>query len=439
MMNNGIKVLWLVTIGAAFVLGYTINSTTVPNQNSTSQIVEQTKLKDSNTQTENNVPLKVSTKREKSNATVMIKTDLNKLRNNLENLLSGGQFSLDMASIAQAYNLIESLTEDELLTTLNLMKGNLNKPSNLQILSLLAGRLATFDPLKAANFIDDNINSPQAKMTAMMSVISSWGKKDPISAYYWYIDPNNSYASENTFSSMGLLSIFNGLAANDINDAYTKLTELDISGVNTRMAAMGISQTLESKVDFIQFIVRSDELDNINIKDSIISSWVLKNPLETIEWSESIAEKEKQQKVQSTIYLNWSSAEPRNAANWYIETASESEKQLKATKIIDMWGMREPSAALEWLDQQTGFDTQKSIIKLLDSSAYLNTQFAVDNLQRLTSDKAKADVSYRIYQSLMRSSTKKAAEFLSSSPYTKEVEKKKMNFDKYMEKKSTAN
>jgi len=45
-------------------------------------------------------------------------------------------------------------------------------------------------------------------------------------------------------------------------------------------------------------------------------------------------------------------------------------------------------------------------------------------------------VSYGIYQSLERNSIKKAADFLLSSPYKEEIEKKKINFDNYMKKKN---
>jgi len=437
-MNNGMKILWLVSLGAAFLLGYSINSATSIVKNSNVQLIEQTKFTDTHPQSQDNTPLTKTAKLEKSNAVITVKSDLNNLLSNLENLLTGEQTSFDMAAIAQAYGLIENLTEDELLATLNLMKGNINKSKNADLLSLLVGRLATFEPLTAANFIEEHVDSSQVKMKAMMSVISSWAKDDPISAYYWYVDPNNSYASDNTFSSVGLLSIFNGLATQDTNDAFTKLTELDSSGLSTRMAAMGVSQAIENKEDFIQFIERSDELDNKNIKDSFISSWVLKNPAEVIEWSETIVEKEQQKKMQSTIFMNWSQAEATNAANWYIGTASESEseKQSNTTKIIKMWGMSEPNAALNWLDQQTSFDTQKPMVELLNSTTYFNTKFAMKNLDRLTSDKDKLNVSYGIYQSLERNSIKKAADFLLSSPYKEEIEKKKINFDNYMNKKN---
>jgi hypothetical protein len=428
-MNNGMKVFWLVSIGAAFFLGYSVNSMINLNQNNTFSITEQPKLKYSDIQTKDNIQLKEIVKLEKLNAAVTVKPALNGLIDNLDHLLNKGQLSLDMASIVEAYKLIENLTEDELLTALNLMEGGLNKLKNLQVLSLLTERLASLDPLKAVQFVEDNVDSPQAKMTAMMSVISSWVKKDPISAYDWYKDQSNGYASNNNFSSMGLLSIFNGLAKHDINDAFTKLTELDSSGTNIVMAVMGISDVLESKEDFVQFIEHSDELDNLEITDAIIRSWALKSPLDTIEWSESMEGTEQQKTMQSTIFTTWVSTEPTSAADWYIGTASEGEKALHATEIIEMWSMIEPNEALTWLDQQTSFDTQESIVALLNSSTYDNVKFAIDNFERLTSDKNKADVSYRIYQSLERNSTKKAAEFLASSPYKQEIEQQQKNVE----------
>jgi len=422
-MNNGTKVLWLISISTAFFLGYSVKPTTKSNQNGTPLLIEQPKIKGSNKQVKENIQLRNTTKLEKLNASVLVKPDFNDLVNDLKSLLGGGQFSLNMASIAEAYGLVENLTQSQLLTTLNSMKGELNKLNNTPILSLLIGRLATFDPIQAVSFIEDNIDSPQAKMTAMMSALSSWVKDDPVSAYYWYVDPNNGSDLNPTVSQMGLLSIFNGLASHDANDAFDKLAELDNSGMDTSMATMGFSKSFENKEDFIQFIERSDELDNLKVKNSLLRSWVLKSPLEAIEWSNSIEEQGQQKKMQSTIFTTWSNAEPINAANWYIEKANESEKQSHATTIVRSWSSDDPNAALTWLDQQTTFDTQKPVAELLSSSTYRNPKFAIENLERLTSDKEKADMSFKIYLSLERSSTKKAAEFLASSPFKQEIVK----------------
>jgi hypothetical protein len=431
-MNKGIKVLWLISIAASFFMGYFVSPTTKSNQSTTSSIlIEQPEINDINAPEEHNIHLPEAEKTEKLNPPALVKPDFNVLVINLKDLLGGGGFSFDMASIAEAYKLIENLSEVELLTTLNLIKGGLNKTNNVQLLSLLIGRLATFDPTEAINFIEKHIDKPQIKMAVMMSALSSWVQEDPLSAYYWYMDPNNNDLN-NTLTSMGLVTIFNGLAASDPNSAFDKLIELNDSGKNTSIAAIGFCQSLENKKDFIQFIERSDELNNLKIKKSILTNWVLQNPLDAIEWSNSIEDQEQKKELQNTIFTAWSSTEPANAANWFIEKANESEKQSRATEIIETWNVhQDPKAALSWLDQQTTFDTQSSLIKLLNSSIYTNPKFAMDNLDRLTSAKDKANISFRIYQSLQRESMEKAVKFLESSPYQEVITQKKQRIEKY--------
>ncbi len=435
-MNNGIKTLWLISVGVAFFLGYSMQSAIKSPPNNASQNIKPSELSTSEIQSQDIVQLQKQNKLEKTNMAILSKPDFNILAENLENLLNRGKYSFDMVSIAQAYQLIENLTQDELLSLLNSMNGKINKPENDQLLSLLISRMTSFDPLQTASYIENNVDSSKAKMIAMMSMISSWVKEDPTSAYYWYIDPNNSLTAQNSSSTRSLSAIFEGLASHDIYDAFTKLTELDSAGTDTRMAAYGISESLENKEDFILFIERSNELGNKSVKDSFLSSWVKKSPSETVEWSESIQSKEQQKRVQSTIFNHWVRAEPANAADWYISTFDESKRELHAARIISMWGMREPNAALEWLEQQNSFDTQKSIASLLQSSSYRNTTFAINNLDRLTSDKSKADISFRIYQTLKRHSETKANEFLSSSPYQEEIAKKQMDIKNIIKKDS---
>lgn len=435
-MNNGAKVLWIVSVGTAFLLGYSSNHLVISEQTTPHRLFEQSKVEDNAAQLKEYPNFKKVNKVENLTTPSIEKPDLNKLVVDLKGLLGGRKIYLDMASIAKAYFLIENLNKEELLHTLNLMKDELIKPNNMQILSLLIGQFASFDPIEATRFIDEFIDSPQANTAAMMSVLSSWVKEDPVSAYYWYVDPNNDHDSNGIFSSFELLSIFNGLAARDVNGAFDKLTELDSAGKDINMAVMGFSQSIENKEDFIQFIGRSDELDNPNVKNSLISSWVSKSPSEVIEWSEAIEDQKQQNKMQSTIFTTWSSVEPENAANWYIEKASADEKQSHANKIIQMWSMSAPNAALTWLDQQTTFDTQESITELLTSSTYSNPKFAMDNLERLTNDKDKANISFSIYQSLERISTKKAQEFITSSPYKNDIIEKQQKIEKYNKKRS---
>ena len=54
-MNNGIKVLWLLSIFAAVFLGYSISPITTINENYISPLIEQPKFKDYDRKIEENI------------------------------------------------------------------------------------------------------------------------------------------------------------------------------------------------------------------------------------------------------------------------------------------------------------------------------------------------------------------------------------------------
>jgi len=432
-MTNGTKLLWLTSVAGAFLLGYSANSSNEINKQKLAQPIAQVKPVLIRKNIEETTYVEAQLKQDNAVVEAIAKPMANDLLVDLKQLLVGGQMVTDMAGIAQAYGLVKNLSEQELLAVLNLMTDEANNPKNLQLVSLLTGRLATFDPMSAIGIIEDNITAPQAKMTAMLSALSSWTKEDPIGAYHWYTDPNNGNNQEGMYQSMGQLAIFNGLATNDTNDAFTKLTELGSSGGNTMFAAMGFSQSLESKADFINFIEQASELDDNQIKESLITAWVQRSPLETVEWLETVENKEQHTQLQTKVFHSWMASDPSNAADWFLTAASD--KQSRATKIIQSWGMGDPNAALSWLDRQSDFDKEQPTAQLLNSSVYSNSQFAIDNLELLSTDKAKESLSSNIYRKLFRSNSRKAAEFLASSPYKSAIEKSNRQMADYKKRK----
>lgn len=430
-MKKGFKVLWPVSLGIAFLLGYSYKQPEGHHQNSTSLPLNSFEEPNGKLALLKNTERKNIISNNEAVAIEAVKLSLESTIDALKNLVGGRHFAVDMASLVKAYGLIEKLTEEELTTALILMGAELNNPSNTQLLSMLISRLAVIDPTKTFALIDEYIKAPQAKNHAMRSAVSSWAKEDPESAYYWYIDLNNDEYTKGTFSSMGIHAIFVGLASKDVNDAFNKLSEIENTGTKIHLAAQGFSQSLNNKEEYIEFIERSEELDNLKIKYSLVRNWAQKSPLEVIEWSDTLEESKQQEKLQETIFRAWSSTAPQTAANWYIEKADESNKQSQASNIILSWGMQDPKAALNWLDEQSNFDTQSTIVQLFNRTTYSDPDFVIDNFERLNNDKDKGNTSFYIYQSLERSSPKKAAEFLSASPFKKEIIKQQRMMEKY--------
>jgi hypothetical protein len=114
---------------------------------------------------------------------------------------------------------------------------------------------------------------------------------------------------------------------------------------------------------------------------------------------------------------------PQEAANWHMDNADDKTKQKAANEIIQNWSYRDPKAAMTWLDNQEGLDKDKSVKKIISSSIYSNPNFAIDNLEKLSSDKDKKQLSQQIYAQLKRNSPKKAADFLEDSPFKEELAK----------------
>ncbi|MCM8542128.1 MAG: hypothetical protein NE328_17800 [Lentisphaeraceae bacterium] len=422
-MKSSIIAVWALSTGIAFYAGYSTRSTNT--ENSQKEFSESAKK---------NSDLKESVSRETSdstsgkqrriNTTASNRPPVNVVLADLKALLGEtGMMSMDMASLAESYNLVKNLNEEELLEALNQMQGNLNNPSTMMPLMLILGQYANVNPLNAMAFYENNITSPQTKMVALSGILSSWSKNDPEGAYEWYQDKGSKDSSGGMMggSSFSLVYIFQGLAKKDLNATIDKLKSLDNSGFQAQMAASGIASSLRTKEDFVGFIEKTKDLDNVQIRNSVLQNWLLRNPTETVEWVDSMEDKDEKKKYKDQVLSGWMMSNPKEAADWYIAKAEGKDKQASADKVIQRWSFSNPKAAMEWLETQDGLDSQKSIKTLFESASFSNPGFVTENLDQLTDDKDKKTVSQKIYQSLLRQNKKKAEEFLEESPYKEDL------------------
>jgi hypothetical protein len=146
----------------------------------------------------------------------------------LKSLLGNGGLSIDMAAIAESYNLIKKLTEQQLIDALTQLKGDLNNPNSLMPLLVMLSQYAQKDPQRAVGFVQDNMSSTRSKMIAISTIISSWAKNDPQATYDWYMitKENNDSSGLLGTHATELSQIFQGLAKRGINDAIEKLADL---------------------------------------------------------------------------------------------------------------------------------------------------------------------------------------------------------------------
>jgi len=431
-MKNGLIISWLLSITAAFFVGYHFKTIKQPIVMSSEPDVTL------EGQSVNQEVIAIAQKKTREVGglanELTLKTDLpqNKISSivqELQFLLGNNLSGIDMPSISNAYQLIKNLSEAEVIEALYLLEGDFNKTQISMPLNLLLSRFAEINPEEALLFVDNNLLSTQGRMSSTLSILTTWSKSDPEGAYIWH---QQSRLSENNGGmydtrNMGLFSIFNGLANNNLPDAIDKLKILASQGEDIQMAGMAVTRSLNSLAEYIDFIDQTKSLENDQLLNTIVSSWAAKNPDETLLWLDTV-EGEKEQL--SEIVLNsWMNNAPKKAADWYINQSNE--KQKATNRIVQSWGARNPKATLNWLNQQEGIDQQKSLERLLSSTMYSNTNFAIDNLNSLSDDVRKKRLSTSIYVSLKRNNKKKANEFLNNSSYKEHILKSEIRMNRY--------
>ena len=340
----------------------------------------------------------------------------------LTELLSDSQYITDIATIAEAYNLIAGMTEDELLQSLYALDEKIDDKENAQLVSIFVSRLANLNPRSAVNFVSANITNLRTKHGALSSALTSWAKIEPFVAYEWYMNENNQQSSNARMKTAGLVGIFIGMSKNDPNRAFEQLIELGSTRTSYRLASRGFAFALNENEDFSYFLERSMELDEQGIKEGILRRWTTEDPQAAIEWSENILDPKDQKHIEKSIFDSWISSNPEKAADWYISKASTEELSERASKVIRSWSYSDPQSAIDWLDKQQGFETQAQIREIVRNASYSDTQFAIDNLERISDLKEKTSVAYSIYMSMSRKNPTKAEAYLANSPYKSDIE-----------------
>lgn len=419
-MKNGIKLLWLASIGVAFFSGYYLK----PLTQQTAVVASQENNKALLTNDFQDVFTEKSTPVISPSAKTTI-TDQTKPRVFIEDVVAKlKSFSLnpntfDLSTLAETYLLIKDLDEEQILATLSEFGNDLSDPKNRMSLMLLMNKYGEVNPENAIDYANNNIAKKQTKKMTIETIISSWAKQDPNAAYNWYQRNEKSDLNEQSFA---LVSIFKSFANINLNGAIDKIYALKNKSKDTNMALIGITASLQSTEDFQTMLTRSDEFENKGIKNQIIGSWAAKDPQEASQWLDSIDDNKEKIILQAKVFSTWIHSDPQEAADWYLNQANEDKSQKYANKIVSSWGRNNPEDALYWLNQQPSINNDKTIATLIASSAYNNPDFAISNIELLSNTKDKKNVSWSIYRSLKYKDKEKAAEFLASSPYKEEIQ-----------------
>lgn len=335
-------------------------------------------------------------------------------------LMGTSRYSLDFKGVANTYNLVQSLSEDELKDILlaNFSAGGNARDAN--ILAIFISQYAEYNPQGALDFIDANIEAPNARLVSTISAIKAWTNVDPEGAFGWYqmqiLNANNQGLMNGVSNSLAV--IFDGLAKKDIDLALASLYELQEGGRDLQMAVAGLANALTEKSQFADLLSKTRDMQNKQVRSSILSVWGAQNPREIGDWLDNEYLGEDKKHLRERAMSTWMLSEPEGSAEWFMQGVSSEDRQESVEKVVKEWSLSSPQGALEWLRSQREIDFDSALSTLLVESSFSNSDFVLKHIELLDDKEQKQEIAFNLYLALKYKSEKQAEEFKNSSRYT---------------------
>ena len=332
----------------------------------------------------------------------------------LEDLLGRGYSSeSDYSAIAESYEMIKKLGENELAESLDLLIENPDQFSNPMYMKMLLSRYSELNSSAAINFYESNITKPRQQVEALKAIMSSWSKDEPEAAFAWYKNQEENDVIKGVYGAevRSLNTIFKGLADRDLETALERLSEVNITGYKGSMAAYGISSSLSEKEEFELFFDKTKDLGNQQVRTTALRSWANKNPEEAAAWSSALEDEKQRQASSIQVFSNWVGQDGDKAVSWYMENSTKKPEDT-VVDVVQSWTRQDPEAAGKWLESQGLEENQRAVDRFVNQSSWSNPGVAADYVDYIKDDKKRQQKVKSIYRNWARQDKEKADDFL---------------------------
>lgn len=427
-MKKLVPIIWVISVCAAFAVGYTFESqNTAPQQSSSqslaaknSELAEITASSVPNTTpAENNNTVQTPALQNKSSS--QIATDIYQLFQTEEDSLR---------SQLKAIELLLSLDEQGLQEVFFHFKQDKNDRAYLNSIAMLITAYAELSPTSALDFILENITVQPLQTQSVYQVLKLWAKSEPQAVLNWH--HQQSEINEQAFDK-ALNIALSELARENIYLVIDEIANIAEKAETAQITSLltDISYSVSQNTDFISLMEHGRLYDNKDIDWPILSNWLKHSEQGVQDWFANLDESELKQNMRDTIYNVWQPRELAKAADWLVSTSNPTSLNGDVEKIISHWAHQNPSGALDWINLQTQIDTDFATQKLLSSAAFSNPEFAINNIELVLKEKNKVDVLWMVYTAYEKQSAAKAEDFLMSSPYREALQKQIARMKKY--------
>ena len=421
MMNKNIILMGVGGLVLGFTVGrvsYLTQDTDEFSQDPITVSSETTHVKKTNSQ-----KVEIRSPKPRVSRAVKTRSEASLVLADLEDLLGRGYSSeSDYAAIAESYEMIKKLDENELAESLDLLIEKPDQFSNPMYMKMLLSRYSELNSSAAINFYESNITKPRQQVEALKAIMSSWSKDEPEAAFAWYKTQEENDVIKGVYGAevRSLNTIFKGLA--DLETALERLSEVNITGYKGSMAAYGISSSLSEKEEFELFFDKTKDLGNQQVRTTALRSWANKNPEEAAAWSSALEDEKQRQASSIQVFSNWVGQDGDKAVSWYMENSTKKPEDT-VVDVVQSWTRQDPAAAGKWLEAQGLEENQRAVDRFVNQSSWSNPGVAADYVDYIKDDKKRQQKVKSIYRNWARQDKEKADAFINKYENAAEIRK----------------
>ena len=333
-----------------------------------------------------------------------------------------GPQSLTFSNLAQLYSLAAELSEFALL---ELMKEYFNTESEQDntAFMLLFGRYAELNPKEALDFVTNEVIDDTIGMFAQSSALYHLAKQDPIAAFNYFEQNSKAINSRGGRPFLGVpANIFSELATKNMSLAIDKLQRLNDQGYDLFTAIGGITQTIDSKQEFIDLLAMTKSIESFEVESEIISNWTAQNPEQVANWLTTEYHGDRHAELKNKVFQRWFRTDKIESANWMLANASPDRLHKDVNSIVSRWGIDNPESALKWFSQQPiEIYNQTTFASFLKTTAHMHPRFTAANIHHVQNERERSHIASSVYSSLKNKNVSEAQAFLDQSPFKDEI------------------
>lgn len=266
----------------------------------------------------------------------------------LQRLVSAALNDTDPDSGARLRDLARGLDLDQVKAGIEQLAGMPAGPQTGRLQSLLVGRWAQLDPLRALAYAR-GVTAPMARAELRDTAMRSWAQVEPMQALV-YADLN----PDGDLPRHRFDLVFDGVNKAPTADALFFLQNVDAEKYAPRIMDTVFNLFQRSPDEVVRW---AEQLPTGRLRDDavdrIIDHWARYDPAAAKQWMDAHIAPEFRPRANIELAESWARVNPVAAQQWYDQLPDDQRQPEIRNRIFRRWMEFESPTAIQWLDTQT--------------------------------------------------------------------------------------